>query len=192
MITPFDQSGNNIEQLYKCTILEDEPEVGCQKLLKDCNEANSPSQCALISAELEKTTNKYCLFYNRKCEENYKTCADYAPEDEEVFEDSKCTSNLPKNYKTHHCIRGTNDGNPVCEEEENSCEYFNSKLNDNDYCNDIDLLCSYSTEGTSCSKIEGPCSEIDFSKLNVMNSAIAKIEICKRFETDKIRCTYNS
>lgn len=193
LITPFDQSGNNIEQLYKCTILEDEPEVGCQKLLKDCNEANSPSQCALISAELEKTTNKYCLFYNRKCEENYKTCADYAPEDAADFNNDKCTNNLPKKYKTHHCIPGTNDdGKKICEEEENSCEYFNSKLNDNDYCNDIDLLCSYSTEGTSCSKIEGPCSEIKFAELNVMNSAIAKTEICKRFETDKIRCTFDS
>ena len=169
LIKPYDMEGNNIEVFSKCEIKK--ADVGCERVLKDCSEANgSPSLCQSISEKLEHNTDgkKYCSYLNGLCKEQYISCELYKVADGETFEDEVCTAIIPKNYLNYHCVADTDENTlgKLCKQEENECSEFNTIFDINDYrdlCYESNSLCSYSTLLGTCSKIEGECNEITFT-----------------------------
>ena len=163
--------GNNIEVFSKCEIKK--ADVGCERVLKDCSEANgSPSLCQTISEKLEINTNgkKYCSYLNGLCKEQFTSCSLF-----EVIDGAEgdtfgelCSTNIPKNYLNYHCVADTDENTlgKLCKQEENECSEFNTIFDTNDYgdlCLESNSLCSYSTLLGTCSKIEGECNEITFA-----------------------------
>ena len=171
LIKPYDMEGNNIEVFSKCEIRK--ANVGCERVLKKCNEANgSPSLCQSISEKLEHNTDgkKYCFYLNGLCKEQFTSCSlfeviDWAEGD--TFGEL-CSTNIPKNYLNYHCVADTDEesGDQICKSVENECSTFNTIFNTIDYgdfCLESNSLCSYSPLLGTCSKIEGECNEITFA-----------------------------
>ena len=128
-IKPYDDSGNNIDRVFKCKYTNG---VGCEKISKACSEANgNPILCSLISPNIRDNNIKYCFYDGTNCIEQYKACENI------TSTDSTCTDNIPQNYLTRHCK--VDNGKCISK---TTCEEFNNiNYNYNKYlCEDNCLV----------------------------------------------------
>ena len=154
-IKPFDESGLNVDITSSC---EYDSVVGCKRKINCSNAGKNSTLCNIISTKLAESTKnkKYCSFINGNCEENYQTCGSYDEEEYEAFQSEKCESIKPKNYLTHGCEVGTEDGKPICKDKEKTpkeCSNFNGRYSEAHFqslCINIKPYCLYSTG--SCTK----------------------------------------
>lgn len=166
-ILPYDESGNNIDYAYKCEIKDNE--VGCEKVPKECTDASSNKiLCDLISPVINDNRVKYCAYYGGQCVEHYKTCNDVNEEENVANIQSKCSSNIPKEYLNTQC----EFNNGKCEDKK-KCDAFNRR----DYrnlCINISPNCKYDSSSKTCTKDVKTCGKIKFYADSSSNEAICK------------------
>lgn len=181
-IKPYDDSGINIDNNYKCSIEEDI----CKKVPKDCVDAGSNRfLCANISSIIKNNDKKYCSFYQNNCREDYKACEYFST----IYStgQSICEGIIQENSEIPRCEFNKNY---KCKPVEH-CHLFNK----DDYanlCHKINLKCKY--EKGICKKVEKSCSEIIFYTESEENEQICKSfkpinidKIC-RIKKDKSGC----
>ena len=193
-IRPYDDTGENLDLTFKCIY---EAGVGCQKVPKECSDANNnPFLCSLISPISKDNKVKYCAYIGNTCQSHYKTCESYEGTSE-TYDSIKadiCTSIIPENYLANMCEYKYNSTEKIYKcVAKTDCSLFNPA----DYayiCHQINPNCAYSYIDKSCKKEEKSCSNTIFYKVNENNE-----EICKNMQTsvpykncsikeDKSRC----
>ena len=172
-IKPYDDSGNNIDRAFKCIYTNG---VGCEKISRDCNEADGdPILCSLISPNIKDNNIKYCFYDGTNCKEQYKACENV------TSTGTTCTDNVPQNYLTKHCK--ANDDNTKCISK-TTCEEFSNTNCYSRLCNNIPN-CEYSSG--VCQKKATPetCDNVEFYIPSDKNE-----ETCQNIETDnpKTKC----
>ena len=115
-INPYDQEGENIDELSKCVF--EQGTSGqihkCQKIPKDCNDANGNAiLCSKISPYIKNNHIQYCRYDKiaGTCDEQYKTCDSFKEtnEEEEVgslsYNNNKqdCENIIPEKYEDGSC-----------------------------------------------------------------------------------------
>jgi len=176
-IKPYDESGNYIDIYSKCIFDND---VGCKRVLKECNDALSRRECNIISPYIEENKTKYCGYSylgsgTYACKEYYKTC-------EGVLESDKCTTNIPADYSKSLCGSVTTNGEKNCFKL-STCTNFNRDYYEN-LCYNINPNCTYSSG--YCYSIDKSCNQMEFYIIKDENE-----NICKSIEVGdpNIMCT---
>lgn len=179
-IKPFNPETNTLDLAYKCAVKD--PKVGCEKVPKDCSDADSNKiLCDLISPLIKDNRIKYCAFIKGNCEEHYKTC-ELVDESKSNFE-NLCKNNIPNShYFKGICEYDTSNGKNKCRTKTTSfCNLFNTDAYQ-DLCLSINPNCSYS--GGYCYNITKSCNNIKFYTQDDNNKAIC--EAIKLSNEDKI------
>ena len=188
-IKPFNPETNTLDLAYKCTVKD--PNVGCEKVPKECSEAGSNKiLCDLISPLIKDNRIKYCAFvkgitsYN--CVEHYKTCELVDESKLSSSDTSLCDDNIPNTHYFPGICEYTNDnGKYKCKTKSTSfCNLFNT-ITYQDYqylCLSINPNCTYSSG--SCKNITKSCNGIKFYTQDDNNKAIC--EAIKPSDEDKI------
>ena len=184
-IKPFNPETNTLDPAYKCAIMD--PNVGCEKVPKDCINADSNKiLCDLISSLIKDNRIKYCAFIKGKCEEHYKTCELVDESKLSSRDNSLCTNNIPNTHYFPGICEYTNDNNGKykCKTKSSlDCDEFNININAyQDLCLSINPNCSYS--GGYCYNITKSCNNIKFYTQDDNNKAIC--EAIKLSNEDKI------
>ena len=161
-IKPYDDSGVNIDNNYKCQI----EEGNCKKVPKECIDAGSNRfLCANISPLIKNRTKKHCSFYENKCREDYKKCEYF--QGGLSYHKSICESIIPENHLVPRC-EYSNSYKCVSMKQ---CYHF--KIDDyENLCHNINPRCNYTNE--ICKTIKKSCSDIIFYTEREENEQICK------------------
>lgn len=173
---------NGIDSNSRCIFKENE---GCIRQSYKCSDAKSESHCNSLSSIYPTESKKKCVFINNQCKEQYKTCEDYA-ENEEVIDPHVCESMVVDDILINKCVYGA----PAEEGEKGSCTTGNKICSDfkiellNSQCITLTLLdhskkCEFSNN--ICSDTKKNCDEMEAGSSNeICNSAIvsAKNHLC--------------
>jgi len=184
-IKPFNPETNALDLAYKCAVKD--PDVGCEKVPKDCIDADSNKiLCDLISPLIKDNRIKYCAFIKGNCVEHYKTCELVDESKLSSSDTSLCDNNIPNTHYFPGICEYTNDnGKYKCRTKSTSfCNLFNT-ITYQDYqylCLSINPNCTYSSG--SCKNITKSCNGIKFYTQDDNNKAIC--EAIKPSDEDKI------
>jgi len=177
-IKPYDESGNYVDETSKCELNDDIDEDGrstdlCQRISKECSDAQNAVQCAKISLKIKDNHKKYCAYINDNCVQNYKVC-EYVPNSS--FRGS-CTNTIPENYLSYYCeAESLSSGRYKCVSKK-TCDHFDEDHYAN-LCREIHTNCSYSfTDKTCTMKNIYYCSDKKFYTASDENE-----EVCKSLE----------
>ena len=191
-IKPFDPETNTLDLAYTCVVKDFG--VGCEKVPKECNDADSNKiLCDLISPIIKDNRVKYCAFVNGVCEEHYKSCEII---DNEIIQregsNTICSNNIPQDeYFAGTCETyiDSTDGKTKCQRSGKKCDAFNNHINDlNWLCSTINPNCTYSYSDRKCKTDVKTCGQIKFYKESDDNKAICEGYITT--DVDKV-CVLN-
>ena len=184
-IKPYNPETNTLDLAYKCAVKD--PNVGCEKVPKDCIDADSNKiLCDLISPLIKDNRIKYCAFIKGNCVEHYRTCELVDGSKLSSSDTSLCDNNIPNTHYFPGICEYTNDnGKYKCRTKSTSfCNLFNT-ITYQDYqylCLSINPNCTYSSG--SCKNITKSCNGIKFYTQDDNNKAIC--EAIKPSDEDKI------
>ena len=168
IIKPYDETGENIDIGFKCTL--EEKDVGCQKVPVECNDAgDNPILCELYSQYIKDKEKKYCFFDGNSCKSHFKKCDDYEyKSDNDV---TSCSSNIIEGFTTRVC--GTRNSKCVAQ---NTCTTFSSTPTYRDLiCESINPNCTY--DSGKCKFVAKSCNYIKFYSDDEKNK-----ETCENIE----------
>ena len=183
-IQPFK---NSLEIDYSSKCLYDE-DKGCHSVRKQCTEAKDENECSSITPS---NNDKFCVYINNSCKEQYKTCQLYQNSGN-TLDKEICESIKIKDDNKNKCVftKGTNGARDTCQSTRKTCSDFN-----------VDLLaqeCSslYTDADTKkCSFSNKVCSSVDRTTcLELFNSNDADENICKTATTSSANlvCEYTN
>ncbi len=174
-IKPYDETGDNIDVGFKCSL--DERDVGCQKVPVECSDAGTnPILCESYSQYIKDKEKKYCFFDGTNCKAHFKKC--------EYFESNRdgitCTNNIIEGLIT-----------PVCEIVDSkcvakgTCTKFITATSSSTYkgllCKSLNPNCTYITDSdtglSKCEYNENSCNQIKFYSDSESNK-----EICENMQ----------
>ena len=182
-IQPF-KSNLEIDYGSKCLYDKDK---GCFQVSKQCTEAKNENECSSITPS---NTDKYCVYINNSCKEQYKTCQSYQNSGN-TLDKATCESIKIKGDNINKCVftQGTNGARDTCQSTRKTCTDFNVDLMAQECANlysDIDTKkCSFSNK---------VCSSVDITTcLELYNSHDADENICKAAKTSSsnLACEYS-
>ena len=168
-IKPYNKEGSEIIDTSKCKY---ESGVGCQRVPKDCSDADgNPMLCAKISPLIKDNNVKYCTYINGDCKEHYKTCESY-----EGSVQTDCENIVPQNYIHKPCRYeyDSSEGKSKCITKK-ECSLF-TPVNKKTICEEIGYNCTYTSDG-ECKSQEKDYDDFVFYKESEDNEAT-----CKAFE----------
>ena len=102
-IKPYDESGDNVDIGFKCTL--DETDVGCQKVPVECEDAkDSRSLCESYCQNIKDSDKEFCVYDSarspgQRCYSQYRKC-EYIQHPQEI---GRCTANIIEGYIKDAC-----------------------------------------------------------------------------------------
>ena len=177
-IKPYDESGDNLDIGFKCSL--DENDVGCQKIPVECKDAkNSRSLCESYSQYIKDSDKKFCVYDStrpsgQQCFSQYRKC-EYIQHPDEINTD--CTNNIIEGYIKNACEK---DSNSKCvtrsSHNNNICIRLASTYTSNkDYfAKRINPSCSFSSPTSKFEYKENTCSQVTFYTNRTENKDICE------------------
>lgn len=177
-IKPYDETGNYVDETSKCELNDDIDNDSsstdlCQRVSKQCSEAQNAVQCANISLKIKDNHKKYCVYINDICVGSYKSC-EYVPY---YTESDTCIDTIPENYLSSYCVAEPYSLDRYECTTKKTCDNFDENHYAN-LCREIHTNCSYSFVDKTCTmKNIYYCSDKKFYTASDENE-----EVCKSLE----------
>jgi len=175
-IIPYDESGSLPLPTHKCEFITN---VGCVKKAKACNEAHTDIECTNMTPS--DKDNMKCIFYEGKCNEQYKTCENYnlnCQSNNKVVDETIC-KNIKLESNSQKCVYTPKDGETPakCETKSISCSDYNNFLMNvcQSFSPTTQTKCLYSN--SACTKESKTCLELSITQEDITD------DICKNAKT---------
>ena len=187
-IQPRVSGTRTIDKNSRCVFGGEEGYFSCKKQPKQCSDAKDVIECS--STELSNN-KKRCVYIEKNCVEQYKTCEDYEAS-ENVLDKATCESIIIADDNLSKCVftAGASGAKGTCRKTRKSCSDFNIG-HIYDKCLALDSNHDYN-DTTQCTFSNNICKTELKSCFGLYYSGDANEEICKNAKTSNpnVKCVF--
>jgi hypothetical protein len=175
-IKPYDESGDNVDIGFKCSLHE--TDVGCQKIPVKCEDAkDSRSLCESYSQYIKDSDKKFCVYNSgltsgQRCYSQYRKC-EYIQHPQEI---GSCPGNIIEGYIKDACTVKDSKCVTKSEHDDNICMNLAStyNLNKDYFVKRINPNCSIPSSTSKFEYKENTCSQVTFYTNSTENKDICE------------------
>ena len=172
-------STTTFDKESKCVLVDEGGYFSCRRQAKQCSDAKDEMEC---SSTIVVNNKKRCVYIEKQCVEQYKTCEDYEAS-ENVLDKDTCESILIADDYLSKCVftAGASGAKGTCKKTRKTCSDFNIG-HIYDKCLALDSNFDYN-DTTQCTFSNNVCKTELKSCFGLYYSGDANEEICKNAKT---------